>query len=244
MTENIIPIPKRKDFIDLTGARFGRLFVLGYIGKSSHRASMWLCRCDCGKEKVIVGKSLRNKETASCGCLHKDQLSERLKTHGLSHTSEYRIWHGMIRRCEDEKHAAYKYYGGRGISVCKRWKSFENFYDDMGARPSNKYTIERVNNNKGYNFGNCMWATRTEQQRNKRIQSNNTSGVNGVCYDSRNKSWIASITVSGRCVNLGRHKNINDAANARKEGERVFWKHQGYKETLIEAQAMCEENEK
>lgn len=122
----------------------------------------WLCRCDCGNTKVIRLDALQAGMTLSCGCLHK----ERVSTHGLTGTREYRIWSRMKRSCNVKGDKDYPSYGGRGIKICERWKSFKNFLADMG--PSNGLQIERKNNNKGYSPSNCVWATVTQQARNRR----------------------------------------------------------------------------
>jgi hypothetical protein len=158
--------------IDITGKRFGRLVVLHRV--PSHNAkSMWLCRCDCGNQKVILSGSLISGNTTTCGCLKKEVAANLKYKHGQAAlstiTSEYRIWIAMKTRCYNPKHRHYKYYGGRGIKVCDRWlASFENFFADMGKRPSNKHSIDRYPNTDGnYEPGNCRWATVEEQGRNR-----------------------------------------------------------------------------
>ncbi len=100
-------------------------------------------------------------------CLQKERTKERNTTHGLSRTKIYLVWGGMINRCHNTNSKDYKHYGGRGIKVCKRWHKFEDFYKDMGDT-SEGLTLERINNNKGYNKKNCKWATRKEQNNNQR----------------------------------------------------------------------------
>src|ERR1039458_7044196 len=117
-------------FIDMAGKKIGRLLVLSRDKNRSGKPT-WRCRCDCGNEIVIGGKSLRNKFSKSCGCLKSERTIERSTTHGLSHHPIYQIWLGMISRCCNPKKTCWKYYGGRGISVCERWLSFKNFTEDM-----------------------------------------------------------------------------------------------------------------
>lgn len=151
---------------DLLGRRFGRLIALEYIiGKR------WRCRCDCGNELTVMTCHLRRGDTNSCGCLQKELLSKRRKTHGHSHgTAEYAAWHHMKQRCEDVNHPAYKNYGARGITVCERWrKDFTAFLADMGLKPHPRLTLERVNNEKGYSPENCTWATYYQQIHNRRV---------------------------------------------------------------------------
>ena len=152
-----------KNTKSLLGERFGRLLVLRYVGVNKHRQRMWQCLCDCGTVAVVRGLTLRSGSTASCGCYRRICAV----THGRSRngTPEYRIWAAMLGRCKSDGH---RNYGGRGIRVCKRWESFENFYADMGPRPSPKHSLDRENNDGDYTPENCRWATKKEQDRNRR----------------------------------------------------------------------------
>ncbi len=152
--------------INLINKRYGRLIVISLVGRRSLK-TIWLCRCDCGNLKEIEGHHLKCGDTKSCGCLHR----ERTTTHGLSKTKIYYIWYGIHQRCYNPKHSAFKYYGARGLTVCKRWHKLENFVKDMGHKPYKK-SVERIDNNKGYSPGNCKWATHKEQMNNTRRNKN------------------------------------------------------------------------
>jgi len=145
-------------FIDLTGQKFGRLIIIERSNNNKSNKITWLCKCDCGNEKIACGGDLKNGRIKSCGCL--------LRTHGLSKHSLYPIWNQMTQRCSNIKDRYYKNYGGRGITVCKRWMKFENFLTDMGNPPTDQHQIDRINNNKGYSPKNCHWVTPKQQARN------------------------------------------------------------------------------
>jgi hypothetical protein len=156
---------------DLTGMRFGRLVVNSYAGKDKHRESLWLCTCDCGKVVTVISCNLRTGNTTSCGCYGRQRKSEANITHGLTGTRLHRIWRAMNTRCYNENFFAYKYYGGRGITICDEWrKDFKAFHDwAMGHGYSDALTIDRIDNNKGYFPDNCRWVTMAEQNKNKRV---------------------------------------------------------------------------
>lgn len=148
------------------GTVFGRLTVIeiGPSNKAGNTTS--ICRCSCGKIITTINIKLRFGQQ-SCGCLTLEEAIKSRKTHGRAGTPIYILWCGMINRCSNTKQANYQYYGGRGIKVCERWMKFENFFADMGEKPAG-LSLERKNNNGDYCPGNCVWATRKQQNRNSR----------------------------------------------------------------------------
>jgi hypothetical protein len=126
-----------------------------------------LFKCSCGGEKVLEKGNVAAGKIVSCGCFKRQKMRAEKLTHGLTRTPAYRSWAQMKTRCENPNYKEFYYYGGRGIKICERWNSFENFLADMGSRPEGK-TLDRINGNGNYEPGNCRWATPLEQSRNRR----------------------------------------------------------------------------
>ncbi len=149
------------------GEKFHRLVALSAAG-SVRGARMWLCRCDCGTELLVKGSSLLSGNTKSCGCYAREVTARIKYTDGKSQIPEARIWRAMINRCHSPTSPSFWYYGARGITVCDDWRAtFAAFYRDMGPRPEGM-TLERIDNDRGYEPGNCKWATRYDQMQNTR----------------------------------------------------------------------------
>lgn len=157
--------------LDLTGTRFGRLVALNRgpdHQAPSRKQVTWVCVCDCGNIVTVQRGALQYGSVQSCGCLRKDLDSEKSRK-SKDRKSEYNCWASMKQRCLNSNDKYFYAYGERGISVCERWaRSFDAFYDDMGSRPSDKHSLDRIDTNKGYEPGNCRWATAYVQSRNKR----------------------------------------------------------------------------
>lgn len=149
-------------FLDLTDMTFGELRAARFVSGRG-----WLCECSCGGEKTVRGGALTSGNVISCGC--RANLSLHSVTHGMTGQAEYIAWKAMKARCLNPNHKSYAGYGGRGISICKEWEcSFENFFRDMGFRPSELHSVDRIDNDGNYEPSNCRWATKAEQTRNRR----------------------------------------------------------------------------
>lgn len=157
--------------LDIISQRFGRLVAIRQSGSDNRGRAVWLCQCDCGNKKEARVGDLRNGRTQSCGCWQSESRKHHTLTHGHSPRSaaspEYKSWATMLTRCTNPNSSNFRYYGGRGIKVCKRWHQFENFLADMGQRPLG-LSLDRIDNDGNYEPGNVKWSTRLEQARNKR----------------------------------------------------------------------------
>lgn len=187
---------------DLTGQRFGRLTVLGFVPTKDEQ-SHWLCICDCGNKTTVVSNSLTLGHTQSCGCLHEELIASGKNTrkHGESDTRLYTIWSSIKSRCYNKKNNRYQQYGNRGIAVCNEWK--DNFAAFKEWAMTNGYddtlTIDRINVNGNYECTNCRWISQKEQQRNKR--SNKILEYKGKkmsLAEAAEKSGINYATLKGR----------------------------------------------
>lgn len=215
---------------DLVGMRFGRLYVTKKVESDDYR-SRFLCVCDCGSTKIVLGQNLLNGHTQSCGCIHAEKSKKRIENynrsenreeHGETKTRLYSIWEGMKTRCYSKTHHSFPNYGGRGIYVCNEWKnsyiafrnwSMENGYNDT-------LSIDRIDVNGNYEPLNCRWVDASAQAANKRLLARNTTGYTGVSFNKRMGKYVAYIGRNGNNCFLGYFDNIEDAINARKDAEK------------------------
>ncbi len=170
----------------VVSGRYGRLNVTRELGMNKHSQAVYECDCDCGTKGIhVVGMNLYTGNARSCGCLQREAVTEtghNNRVHGGAGTPEYDAWTSMRKRCLNPERSEYRNYGERGIKICEEWlNSFEAFLDDMGPRPTKTHTLERIDNEKGYEPDNCCWETRKQQCRNKRTN---------VIVRYRGKDWV------------------------------------------------------
>lgn len=169
--------------LDLTGKNYGRLTVIKQgagkrYGLESRLIVTWQCQCECGNLIDTSSSGLRSGGTTSCGCLRRENLMKAITTHNKTKdkttgkvTKEYRTWQNMKARCENPNNRKYALYGGRAIKICERWREFANFVEDMGYAPSDKHSIDRIDNNGNYCPSNCKWSDQKTQINNRRNTS-------------------------------------------------------------------------
>jgi len=210
-----LTMPKRISLSELQKKKYGRLSVLAEAGDkieaSGRLRRMILCKCDCGNQIITRASSIKSFPK-SCGCL----WVESMVTHGKSYTREYKAWRSMKERCLNKNHKYFRHYGGRGITICEEWLKFENFYKDMGDKPTLKHSLDRIDNEKGYYKENCRWATLKEQNNNKRnsilIKIKGVSkGVEDWCKVFKiNKKTVRSRIFRGDKLDINLFRSVNN----------------------------------
>lgn len=197
--------------LELKGQRFGRLTVIEYAGSKNYK-TLWLCKCDCGKEKVVKGQDLKRGSTRSCGCLRDEAVKNQKQMYPVDVRIKRlrHIWHGMMRRCNDPGQKYYHRYGGRGISVCDEWKDYVVFARwAINNGYSDELKIDRIDNNGNYEPGNCRWVTEKQQH-------NNTSRCRFVTINGEKKTiteWAEENGIDPNTVftRLGKGMNLDEA---------------------------------
>ena len=213
--------------LDIIGETFSHLHVLGFDGMRG-KHSYWLCACLlCGDEKVIKGSKIKSGEIQSCGCLnYKSKHGHASRSFKNRSTPTYNVWLSMRGRCLNNKNKHYSSYGGRGITICKRWGKFENFLEDMGERPKGR-SLDRVNNDGNYTPSNCRWATPKQQTVNRRGKKDSSSKYKGVVKFSPTR-WRARIRNNNILIDLGLFSDEKDAARAYNKKASELWGDDAY----------------
>ena len=220
---------RANNFKDIKGQQFGRLTALEFAGIGKENRALWRCKCECGNEIVVPGKSLRTGNTRSCGCLVADLDRERNKKyimkHGKTKDRLFHVWTSIKSRCQNPSATNYKYYGARGISVCDEWKNdFEAFYQwamSQGYDPNAKrgeFTIDRIDCNKGYSPDNCRLANCIQQANNRR-------NTRYITVDGVRRSQAEWARYYGRGIAIFRHMSVEEAIDRIRAYERYKREH-------------------
>lgn len=190
------------NFKDLTGQKFGRLTVIKRGENTNLGLARWVCKCDCGNEVLVPGSSLRNGHTTSCGCYKQEVVKTCSITHGMRHERIYTIWTSIKTRCYNQHSNRHHIYSDRNIGMCDEWKNdFQCFYDwAMANGYTDKLTIDRIDNDKGYSPDNCRWVTNKENCQNKRNNINITYKGKTQCLSA----WCEELGLNYKTV----HKKI------------------------------------
>ena len=194
---------------DLTGSQFERLTVIEFAGCDKHRRATWLCSCSCGKETIVAAPNLLRGYTKSCGCLFKELNSGLTINQYGKRTRLYQIWGAMQQRCHNPRNKTFEHYGGRGINICNEWLKFKPFYEwAMANGYDNDLTIDRIDNDGGYEAGNCRWATFTVQCINRRFNQSQ-----GVTWHKSSGKWYARVIRNRKVVFAQLFEDFNEACS-------------------------------
>ena len=197
---------------DMTPKLIGETYLKKPTETSQQRYSFGLYECQyCGKEFEAITKNIKKGNTRSCGCQNGGRV------HGLANSQFYNTWKNMDKRCNNPKNKDYKNYGARGIAVCEEWLDVTNFVAWCEETYPNikGYSLDRIDNDKGYSPDNCTWSSRTMQNINQRMKVTNTSGYNGIIWNKKNSNWKAVIGINTKKVYLGYFNSVQEAVQAR-----------------------------
>ncbi len=214
---------------DITGQRFENLIAVKKVGKKKNGNSVWLFVCDCGGSVETESYSVKTGKVRSCKTCGAIRSRTASITHGMTNSSEYRIWTGMKTRCFNQNSRAFKDYGGRGVTMCESWAcSFDAFLADMGPRPSDMHSIDRVDVNGNYDPSNCRWATKEDQANNKR--------TNRIVESSAGKKTVAEAAreagLTYGCLHHRLKSESAETATARKTQTGGTLTHDGITDTF------------
>lgn len=212
---------------DISGQVFGQLTALTPFNKrnpSGRSQVFWNCNCSCGTNLDVLGECLRRGTTTSCGCTKSEAISKAKTTHGMSQSDEYKIYQGVKDRCLNPNEIAYPNYGGRGISISDDWlEAFENFFSDMGPRPSKGHSIERKDPNGNYCKENCIWTDDNGLQAFNQRPAKSKTGIPGVTLESEGYGYIVRISKDKERIYLGFTADLKQAAQWRRDAELKYY---------------------
>ncbi|MGX0433104.1 AP2 domain-containing protein [Staphylococcus hominis] len=198
--------------MEIVGKTFNHLTVVEYAGKNKHKKKLYKCKCNnCGNEKIMVGTSVKNGYSKSCGCLI---IQNQKRKHGMAGTPIYRKWKNIKGRCFNPNTSNYKWYGGRGITMCQKWKDdFSEFYKDVGNIPFEGAELDRIDNNGNYEPNNVRWVDHRTNSNNRRKYHNKT-GYTGVTYKPNSDKYQAQLYKNKKFIYLGLFDTPEEAYKA------------------------------
>lgn len=203
------------------GDKYNKLTVVSYVGKNKYGKKLFRFRCDCGNEKIMIGTTVKNGYSKSCGCISSMKSKKRLTTHGFVNTKVYRSWSTMKNRCDNPNYEHYHRYGGRGVTYDKNWSEFENFLADMGEPPTPKHQLDRIDNDGNYTKDNCRWVTPSENCNNRKIYPNAT-GYTGVNFKKHINKYQSVFYHNRKSYYVGVFTTPEEAYDARVEAIKKY----------------------
>lgn len=209
-----------KNNTNVSGSRFGHLEAVEAVSVNRIGHRVWACRCDCGNTSRHSIYHLLSGHTTSCGCVKRSTRLLHGQARGGAKTAEFLAWKAMIGRCTNPNTPGFCNWGGRGITVCERWVTFRNFFEDMGPRPSKQHSLDRIDVNGNYEPTNCRWATKDIQQHNVRSKSN--TGELGICWVRRDGVYLWAVKRKGKRL-CGTTAHLHEAIAKRDEATKILY---------------------